>query len=216
MVFRTTTNVARSTNGSSYAQYNLTAANLGIRGADVVTNYEFFRVVSLHVYAYCDTVVPGTTVSQNAGIDLGLSFLNTASGSQTIPNTKLDMAQHEHCVFGPPLQKLSLKVGRRDLLAEPYKWFHTDTTGSIDATDLSAGVVTQYFQTSIPGTQDTMTMHVVIEGVCEMHTPISYTDALRVRVPRNLSSDPSVTSAVSRLKKVIEAAEEDTPRTRGQ
>jgi len=208
--FRTNVSQAWATNGDTYATLNLTAPNLGTRGADLAADFEFFRNVKLHVYSFVDGPVLGTSsATVGGGVYHAISYLNTPQGSFNAPTTKQLHAQHENYVVGNGFHKISLSIDRRDIMAQPFKWFNTYTTGSVPASSQSAGTITYMIGIGPGVTVQSISQTIVVEGVVEAHTPISYGDTFRVRIPLPIRDDPTIVKAVDRLNLAVKTAEEE-------
>ncbi len=206
--FRNLVSQARTTNGDTYTTLDLTAANLGARGYDISQDFEFFRIVDLHIYSFIDGPNLGTSsATVGGGSYHAISFMNTPAGSFTAPTTKARHAQHENFVADNGWRRLALRIRRQDLLNQPLKWFNAASTGSIPASSLSAGTIT-YMMGVGPGVAITsVSQTVVIEGVMELHTPITYPDSFKVLVPRAVSDEPSVAKALQKLRLAVGEAE---------
>jgi len=199
----------RATTGLTQTQVNLTTANLGDRLSTMSENYEFFRVVELEILSSVDTIVPiyaTNSVALGGGVLHAISFVNTPSTSRTAANTLEQQAQDDRFEYGPVGQRCYIKVGRRDLLSEPLKWFNTFSTGSPGTETLTAGVVTCSLQLAINQTVTTVTQVVLLRGVAEFHSPIDPADSFRIRVPRAILEAPAVEKAVEKLKAAVKAA----------
>lgn len=212
--FRYEVETARTSAGLTIAQLDLTAQNLGTRGAAVSENFEFFRVVELDIYSGTD-ICQGDNGTVTAGFygKQGIAFVNTALALQVAPTTIPLMAQHQHFVMGGLWDKLKLRITRKDLLQQPMKWYQTFNTGSPDASELSIGTLTYFLETGGAGISAGLRceQYVVFEGIMELHTPLDY-NLTGVRVPVGVASDPAVQKAIAKLRDALDDAAESTRR----
>jgi len=213
VAFRSVVSQARTTNGDTYATLDLTTANLGARGYDISQDFEFFRIVDLHIYSFIDGPNVGTSsATVGGGTYHAISFMNTPAGSFSAPTTKARHAQHENFVADSGWRKIALRVRKQDLMNQPLKWFNAASTGTVPASSQSAGTIT-YMMGVGPGvTITSISQNVVLEGVMELHTPITYPDSFKVVVPRQVSDEPAVAKALQKLRLAVGEAETETER----
>lgn len=201
--FRVSASQARTTSGNSWAQLNLILTALGARAYTIGTGFEWFRITRLRAYSF----IAGNNFAAGGGAWHAVSFINTPSGSQTAPTTAAIMQQHAHYSAANMYERATVSVAKKDLLAEPLKWFNTYSTGSVPATMLSAGTVTYQLTMDVSGTVSSTYQQVIIEGTIEFHSPIDPADSLLIRIPRTVVDDPAVVKAVAKVKGVVEEAE---------
>jgi hypothetical protein len=204
--FRGFTSLNRTATGTSIAQLDLTPGNLGSRAGFECENYEFFRVTDLRVISVMTCTVPGSTVAVGGSVSHAISFNNSPVGSQIAPTNFVQMAQAPHYALGGAAHRISFHVGRKELLAEPLKWFNTESTGSVPANQRSVGTITLCMDCSLGASVAAMYQYVILEGTVEYHTPIDPNDSMRFRVPRAIADDPAVAKAAARLKAAVSEA----------
>jgi len=208
-LYRAVITQARTTSGETYGETELKLSNLGDRAATIGEGFEFFRLKTLHAYSFVDTQVPGTSVAVAGAVNHQLAFINSPTGSTAAPTTPQIMAQWEHYVTSGAMERIKLRVGPRDLLSEPLKWYNTFNTGSIPANQLSAGQIVYALRILVGTTVTSVAQFVVIEGIVEFHTPIDTGSSLTVHVPRQLAEDPAVAKAAEKLRSAVAVARTD-------
>jgi len=214
MPFRFLASTTVATAGGSAAKTDLTAANLGGRAQDVKDDFEWFRISKMHIYSLCDIY----TASTSAGLYAGLTgvhmvaFDNQNSAGVTLPATVDQMIQFRSSEVGQLSEKTHLHLSSDDLFAGgPLKWFSTTTTGSLDASEVSAGTLLRYIIVGTqPGTTLNISQDVVCEGIVEFHTPVD-PNVSRMRrgeivIPRSVSDDATVQVARLRLEQAVQVA----------
>jgi len=197
MPFRVTTSAAwPATAGTTVTNYDLNLGNLGARMASLGLAYEFFRIKRMKAAAFSSSagVTYDTNGTTKVGLVNGLMALGFDPESDLgtgTPTSYTQVAQFGHFSAGNPRHRLVIKLGAKDLYeATPTKWYHTTSTGSIPADQLTAGcfymvTVTDTSTASMPN------MHLVIEGIIQFKGAVTPT--------LSFSSDGSV-KIVSKLK----------------
>jgi len=207
MPFRSVFTQSRTTTGESFQRTELSLANLGDRASLIGEGFEFFRVTRLHAYAFVDSPVMATGgVSTGGPVRQSLAFINSPASSATAPTTQAQLSQYEHYVSGGGHEKLHLRAGKKDLLAEPMKWYNTFTTGTVPASTLSIGHLIQSLALVAAGTVVQVLQTVVLEGSIEFHSPIATADSL-VRIPPAVAGDPTVAARAAKLREAVQAAQ---------
>ncbi len=210
MPFRSSFSQARTTTGETYGRLDLSLANLGDRAGLDGETYEWFRVTRLHVYSYVDSPVMSLSTGGAAAggsIRHAIAFINSPTASTTAPTTQAQLTQYEHYVTSGPMERIHLRVRRKDLLAEPLKWYNTYNTGSVPANQLSVGQIDYSLAIVNPTTVSSVAQFVIVEGTIEFHTPIASADSM-LRVPRKLLADPLVAKAADRLREAVAEAKD--------
>ncbi len=188
---------------TTYVERDLTTANLGSRVADMAWDWEYFRLVSLHAKSVLSTVETTTAIH-------GLYYDEANAATVVTPASLMQANSFLHSDTGGPFQMPRLSLSRRELLQNrSQRWFHTQTTGSPDATELSAGTLGYWLQNPVAQTN---IQTIVVWGVVEFQQAADPALTAQRRrdpmlcVPASIRSDPVIQAQASRLRKLVEQA----------
>jgi hypothetical protein len=176
MSFRVQVSQARTTAGTSFARLDLKYDSMGTRVAEVMPNFEYFRVTRVRAYSVLQE--DGTV---GAAVH-ALAFIPAPTAENTIPASFTTMTQWDHFHFGNQLHTCDLKMGFRDLEPQtPEKWYHTYTTGSPLA-PTSAGQFVYALSTAFAVSSPGILQYMTVEGEVEFTSPIAPTaSAMKLR-----------------------------------
>jgi hypothetical protein len=145
-------------------------------------NFEFFRLSALKITAMQDAI--GDTYNSGAGQQqvngwsTFIAFDPAPVADTTAPSTLALLSQLPEFAMGNGMNKAVISLGPQDLyLATPVKWYHTATTGSPNASDLSAGALYVGLDLDLAVGAGTADVFVQIEGVLELKAPVDSSDA---------------------------------------
>jgi len=196
--FRQIQFLSSNTSSSGYVEghTDLTAANTGVRGAQVSTDYEYFRFNKLRIKAIMNCLpvsseVSGATVT-NPGCAFSIAFSPFPLSDMTsTPMSFVDMAQMNAFDMVSCLGRARLTIPKKILRSNPVKWFRTRPT-SANTDDLSAGIVEYLIHTST-AVANPYLMWITIEGEIEFRgqvsNAVSFTSRPDVPVKRNEDDD---------------------------
>lgn len=211
-VFRAYLSQTRTTSGLTIAKLDLLLSALGDRAVDIGSEFEFFRVSQLRAFSFTDALAAGPSATQTVGAAVmhGLAFDNGPGTATTAATMILEIAQFKQMRAANGFREAHINVEHKDLFPNSaLKWYQTQSTGSVDATERSAGSITYFLQinpgaTLAPG----VSQHLFLDGVIEFHTPVDFQlSAKRVIVPRSLLDDPMVKRELARLESAVEDAQ---------
>lgn len=170
--------------GSTITTMNLNASNLGERVAAMCTAFEFFRISKLHIKqhtTHCSSLY-NTGTPAMVGLVIahhGIAFDPDASGDIGTVTTLAQMSQFGPFELGNVYDKLRFSLGPGDLYqATPLKWYNTTNTGTLGASQVSAGTLIQYLSNGLTVTQPASAI-LILEGVVEFKGVVSNAIALQ-------------------------------------
>jgi len=181
--FRNCITQAGASSGFVATAYTLTQAAgfLGTRASQIMKNFEFFRVSSLRVTVMQDSigaVVGPTGANSVPGFASFLAFDPAPAADTTAPTTLLLLSQLPEFAMDNGHSMARISLGPSDLYgATPVKWYHTTTTGSPNASDLSAGCVYTATDLDIAPTSGNANIYLLLEGVLQLKAPVDSSDA---------------------------------------
>jgi len=207
--FRGSVTQYKTTNGTLFGELNLTTANLGTRVADMCWDFEYFRLRKLEAYLH----TAFSAGVQDVAIESALAF-DVAPTAFNAPPTNADkMVEFRHAELGGLYHMPRISVGAKELLRTgPLPWFHTQPTGSPDASESSNGTIWYYLGISTAVTLPVNAVQtMVFSGVVEFSTPVDPALSRARRgelvIPPTVKDNPDVQAQIARLKKIIAFAE---------
>ncbi len=213
--FRGSVTHYKATNGYQWGELNLTTANLGTRVADLCWDFEYFRLRKLEAYLHT-AFMAGV---QDVAIESALAF-DVSPTAFNVPPTNADKTlEFRHAALGGIFHMPRISVGPKELLRTgPLPWFHTQPTGTPDASESSNGTIWYMLGVNTAVTLPINAVQtLVFSGVVEFSTPVdpALSRARRgeLTIPPSVKDDPAVVKQLARLKEVIALAgdEMDTP-----
>ncbi len=208
--FRHTVNASRTTSGATHTETDLTCANLGSRVADMCYDFEYFRVADLRAYVVT-SIQPGGIAAPVYALH-GVAFDITPAAFVVTPTSVEKLAQFRHMDMAPIQMRPSIRVSRKEITRDrPMPWYHTQPTGSPDASESSIGTLYTYLELGCSGTLAVAAnQYAIIEGVVEFSEPsdptLSRARRGEVTIPPTVRDDPNVVAQLAKLKKAVEAA----------
>ncbi len=208
--FRHSVNASRTTSGATHTETDLTAANLGARIADMCYDFEYFRVTELRAYVVT-SIQPGGIAAPVYALH-GVAFDITPAAFVVTPTSVEKFAQFQHASIGPIQMRPEIRIGRREIARDrPMPWYHTQPTGSPDASESSIGTFYSYLELGCSGTLGVaVNQYAIIEGMVEFAVPADPTLSRMLRgdvvIPRELAVDPDNRKVVEAAKRLVAGA----------
>ncbi len=218
--FRFAINSNRATAGTSYVETDLTCANLGGRVADMCWDFEYFKVTELDAY------VVATLDTSPSYLMQGVAFDETPAAFVTTPTSVTRLVSFRHSSFGNQYSRPRISVrGKEFAFGRPQRWFHTQPTGSPDASESSAGTLYQHLELGCTGTLTVAAnQYCIVHGVVVFNEPVDPTLSRERRrkaeekfigaplvIPASLRDDPYVVNMVAKMQHYVEEQQELTP-----
>ncbi len=209
--FRFAINASRTTSGVTYTETDLTCTNIAGRIADMCYDFEYFRINKLSAYSVA-SLEPGG-IAAPVYILHGVGFDVTPAAFVVTPTSLNRFVAFRHAKIGPKEVTPRISVGPAELgRNRPQRWYHTQATGSPDASESSAGTIYSYLELGCSGTLAVaVNSYVIVEGVIEFSEPVDPTLSRQLRgevvIPRLLQEDPAVKSAKALLDMALAKAD---------
>jgi len=181
--FRNCITQSGASSGFVATAYTLTQAAgfLGTRASQIMKNFEFFRLSSLRITVMQDSIGASTGptgANSVPGYASFLAFDPAPAADTTAPTTLLLLSQLPEFAMDNGHSMARLSLGPGDLYgATPVKWYHTTTTGSPNASDLSAGCVYTGVDLDLAPTAGNASIYLLLEGVLQLKAPVDSSDA---------------------------------------
>ncbi len=210
--FRTVLSATRTATGTTYTETDLTCANISSRVNDMSFDFEYFRLASLSAYSFYGGEVGGIAAATR--VVHGVAFDVTPAAFVITPTSLARFCGFRHAKIANRYETARISVPRGELIRDrPLPWFHTQATGSPDASESSVGTLYGIFDLDTTGTlANAVAVWTVIEGVVEFIEPVDPTLSRarrgEISIPPSVREDPVVKAQVLRLQKAIDAAEE--------
>lgn len=218
--FRLAINNSKTTTGISWVETDLTCANLAGRIADMSYDFEYFRAT--HLKAYSSATLDGNGVAAPTYLLHGVAFDITPAAFVITPTSLNRFVGFKHAKIGAQYAQPTITVNAAELRRDrPQRWYHTQATGSPDASESSIGTLYQYLELGCSGTLAiAANSFTILEGIIEFAEPVDPTLSRARRaaasgdliIPRVVRDDPVNKSLVGKLERILEdSTPEDGP-----